>query len=115
MGQSDKDRMTTSADLIRRGATLLQEACPKCGGVQLKYRGKIFCLNETDLNELLSTSPQTSQTSSTGSSSLRKLLEEKMASATKQLEATSDVSEQSKLLDLISKYLETLNKLGKES
>jgi hypothetical protein len=45
--------------------------------------------------------------------SLRKLLEEKLASASKQLEGTTDVSEQSKLLDLISKYLETLEKLNK--
>ena len=103
--------MATSADLLRRGATLLQEACPKCGGVQIKFKGKVYCLNETDLNELLSPPTAESPASQTSPSPLRKLLEEKLASASKQLESATDVSEQSKLLDLISKYIETLEKL----
>jgi len=115
--------MAMSADILRRGATLLQEACPKCGGVQLKYQGKVYCLNEDDLNEVLSGRPgvqpaikkedKTQVALSEGSDSLRKLLEEKLADTSKQLESTSDVQEQSKLLDLISKYLETLQKLNK--
>ena len=124
MGQSDsKARMATSADLLRRGATLLQEACPNCGGVQLRYQGKVYCLNESDLDEVLSGKPvvqpvvkegnKPQVASSESSNSLRKLLEGKLATASKQLEATSDVQEQSNLLDLISKYLETLQKLNK--
>ena len=124
LGQSNnKTRMATSADLLRRGATLLMEACPKCGGVQVKYQGKIYCLNEDNLDEVLSGRPGVQSaikkedkkqvTASEGSDSLRKLLEEKLASTSKQLESTTDVEEQSKLLDLITKYLETLQKLNK--
>lgn len=122
MAETEKARMATSADLLRRGATLLQEACPKCGGVQLKYHGKIYCLNENDLDEVLSpkqaVQPSTKVekiAASEGAVSLRKLLEEKLAAASKQLEGTSDVQEQSRLLDLISKYIETLDKLDKSA
>ena len=80
-------------------------------------------MNESDLDEVLSgksvVQPLTKEgnkpqvATSENSNSLRKLLEGKLATASKQLEATSDVQEQSNLLDLISKYLETLQKLNK--
>ena len=31
------------AELIRKGGTLLSEACPSCGGLLVKYRGKVIC------------------------------------------------------------------------
>ncbi len=30
-------------DLMRRGATLLSETCPNCGGIMLRYKGVTFC------------------------------------------------------------------------
>jgi uncharacterized Zn finger protein (UPF0148 family) len=124
MAQPDtKSRMITSADLLRRGATLLQEACPRCGGVQIRYQGKIYCLNEDDIESALS--PKAAQvqqpkreeikpsTTSEATSTLRKTLEEKLAVVSKQLETTTDLEEQGRLLDLISKYVETLEKLKK--
>ena len=81
-------------------------------------------MNESDLDEVLSGKPvvqpttkesnKPQVTTSESSNSLRKLLEGKLATASKQLEATNDVQEQSNLLDLISKYLETLQKLNKK-
>jgi formylmethanofuran dehydrogenase subunit E len=50
---------------------------------------------------------------SQSSDSVRKLLEEKLSTVSKQLDNTTDVDEQSRLLDLISKYVETLEKLKK--
>ena len=54
-GSATKQRIVSSADLLRRGASLLGEACPRCGGVQVKFKGHVYCLNEDDLSELLST------------------------------------------------------------
>jgi len=31
------------AELIRKGGTLLSEACPSCGGLLVKYKGKVIC------------------------------------------------------------------------
>jgi len=127
-----------SADLLRRGAALLSEACPRCGGVQIRFQGKVYCINEDDLSEILSTGPSgappraaaaspelsraTAQPSSTAATispqavspeqiQLRRLLEEKLQAASKQLEVSQDLGEQEKLLGLISKYIDTLEKL----
>ncbi len=31
------------ADMMRRGATLLREPCPECGGILLRFKGKDVC------------------------------------------------------------------------
>ena len=30
-------------ELLRRGATLLREPCPRCGGLMVRYKGVTFC------------------------------------------------------------------------
>jgi uncharacterized Zn finger protein (UPF0148 family) len=126
--------MITTAELIRRGAAILQEPCPRCGAVQIRYKGRIYCTNEDDLNSVLNSvgaaelsstqiktglsneeKPSTGFQVSQSSDSLRKLLEEKLNTVSKQLDSTTDLIEQAKLLDLISKYIETLEKLKKSA
>lgn len=111
--------------MILRGASILQEPCPRCGAVQIKYKAKVYCTNEDDLESLLnSPSPQEQsdapakteeankiQSASQTTEALRKLMEEKLNNLSKQLDSTTDVGEQARLLDLISKYLETLEKV----
>ena len=119
--------MISGADLLRRGATLLQEPCERCGGVQIKFEGKTYCMNEDDLEAVLSPKrPEAGQpveavpkkeakapAGESSSESLRKLLENKLEIVSKQLDSTIDLEEQAKLLDLISKYVETLGKIKK--
>lgn len=124
--------MAHTAELVRRGATILQEPCPRCGGVQIKYRGKVYCTNEDDLESLLNpeieekkeppasappgpqrveeSAKRAAETASPATESLKKLLEEKLNTLSKQLDSTTDIEEQARILDLISKYLETLEK-----
>ncbi len=125
--QFEKRKMTNTTELLRRGATLLREACPRCGGVQVRYRDKVYCVNEDEIESVLYASeakPETKQTQEKVSkppasetapenerTALRKLLEDKLVAVSKELESTKDVDRQVKLLDLISKYLETLSKL----
>jgi len=110
---------------------LLREPCPRCGGLQVRYNGKIYCVNEDDIEAIIygqetkeqpaplkgPPAPERPETQLPQSSveverdSLRKLLRGKLDSVTKELETTSDVDKQSKLLDLISKYVEILSKL----
>lgn len=138
----ERRKMTNTADLMRRGATLMNEPCPRCGGVQVRYKNKVYCTNEDDIDSILS--PQLSQktappaniepivqpvvegiptTDSIISRSpkpaenqqLRAILEEKLGVISKQLETSQDFEQQAKLLDLISRYLETLEKLKRAS
>src|SRR5271166_3607128 len=128
----NKSKMVATAELIRKGAAILQEPCPRCGAVQIRYKGSIYCTNEdeisSNLDPKISAEPPSSQSKSVitsekpsspqpsqSSESLRKLLEEKLDAVSKQLDSTSDLSEQTKLLDLISKYIETLEKLRKSN
>ena len=130
LDSNDQQRIASSADLLRRGASLLGEACPKCGGVQIKYQNKRYCLNEDDLPAILSAgstesisseASPTSQRSTekneqqglvkTERETLRKVLEEKLIKVSKQLESSDDIEEQQKLLELISKYVDTLGKI----
>lgn len=133
---TEKRKVATTADLMRRGATLLNEACPRCGGVQIRYQGKVYCINEDDISGILSSpapkqvpsppivQPISSQPaplvarsrpseSAPGSErdALKTLLEEKLSKVSKELESSQDFDQQAKLLELISKYLETLEKL----
>ncbi len=122
--------MALTAELIRRGASILQEPCPRCGSVQIKYRGKVYCTNEDDLEALLNPeSPRETpapargkvedqkepKTVSQTEDSLRKLLEDKLNNLSKQLDSTNDLDEQGRILNLISKYLETLEKIKRSS
>jgi len=120
--------MALTAELLERGATLLQEPCPRCGSVQIKYKSKIYCTNEDDLQALLNPGsekepspsarievPQNVRPVSPATDNLRKLMEEKLGELSKQLDATTDPAEQARLLDLISKYLETLEKIKRAS
>jgi uncharacterized Zn finger protein (UPF0148 family) len=90
--------------------------------VQIRYRGKVYCTNEDNLEALLN--PEAAQepasraqeakpppAGSAATDSLRKLMEEKLSELSKQLNATTDLDEQTRLLDLISKYVETLEKI----
>jgi uncharacterized Zn finger protein (UPF0148 family) len=139
-GVEERRKVATTADLMRRGATLLNEACSRCGGVQIRYQGKVYCINEDDISGIMSgpvpaprheaippiVQPVTSQSQSQLSKSaegsamnerevLKALLEEKLAKVSKQLDSSQDVDQQAKLLDLIGKYLETLEKLKNQS
>ena|SRR5487761_594932 len=131
---TQKQRMALTAEMMIKGATLLRESCPKCGGVQIKFQGQTYCTAEDDLETPLSPegaskpagetlpkketlheplTPKVEQSPERGA--LRGMLERKLETLTKQLETSNDVDEQAKLLDLISKYVETLEKLKKSS
>ena len=115
--------MAITAEIIRHGASILQEACPRCGSVQIKYKGRVYCTNEDDLESLLNPvtlretpTPQkveeqkSAPAHSQATDALRKMLEEKLSNLSKQLDSTTDLDEQARILDLMSKYLETLEK-----
>jgi uncharacterized Zn finger protein (UPF0148 family) len=52
---ADKDRMKQAANLVRRGATIISEPCKQCGGIQVRYHGKIYCTGHEDLSSVLVT------------------------------------------------------------
>ncbi len=47
-----RERMKLAAELVSRGATMLAEPCPKDGGIQVRYRGKVYCATHDDLSSI---------------------------------------------------------------
>jgi len=103
-------RIDSAADLIRRGAVLLKEACTRCGGLQVRYKGRMVCINCGDLS---STVQVEAIDAVDVVSSLRDLIARKIRDVTAILTYESDLQKQSDLVSLLLKYLELLDKADK--
>ncbi len=47
-----KEKRALIAEVLRRGGALLAEPCPKCGGLLIKYKGRVFCPNCDNINTI---------------------------------------------------------------
>ena len=107
MSKSKQNR-EAAGDLLRRGASLLKEPCDKCGGLQFQYQGKISCLNCDDLSD--TSTAQIVRDHPEQDASLAALAKVKMNKAALLLKDEEEIDKQSKLADLILKYIEILSK-----
>lgn len=92
---------------MRRGATLLKEPCPRCGGIQVRFRERIYCVTEDDLSGI-----GRAETVTVGEAvaNLRDLVLAKIQEATDTLQREKDVQRQTELASLLLKYLEIVEK-----
>jgi UPF0148 protein len=105
MATVSRKQLAAASELLRKGATLLSEPCPSCGGVQLKYKDEIFCI-VCGAGKEKATQPAAKP------SSLKEVLEAKALEVAYMLRDERSVERQKELLDLLSKYVELLAKLG---
>jgi UPF0148 protein len=103
-----KERTSLTVELVRRGATILAEPCPTCGGVQIKYHGKTYCTNHEDLSSILTAGEVTLDSVV---ADLRQLLLAKLTESIALLEKEKDSSKQDQLVSLATKYFDLLQKL----
>ena len=108
MSRAGKDRMRLAAELVSKGATMLGEPCPQCGGIQVRYRGKVHCTNHEDLSSVA-----TSETVSleTVAARMRDVLLAKLNEAAESLGAEKDSTKQDQIVSLMAKYFDLLEKL----
>lgn len=111
MSRTSRDKMRISAELVRKGATLMAEPCKKCGGIQLRFHGKVYCTNHEDLEPLL-----VEEVASYDSivANLKELLTSKLNEVSLLLEREKDVDKQVQLVSLISGYFELLQKIAQK-
>lgn len=100
--------MKLAAELVRKGATMLAEPCPQCGGIQVRFRGKVHCTSHEDLSEIAGT-----EGASFGDvvAMVKGVLISKMGEAAHSLEAEKDLDRQQRLTALMNSYFELLEKL----
>lgn len=98
----------TTVELMRRGAVMIKEPCSVCNGVQLRYKGRVYCTNHDDLSVALQAKeilfPDVSE-------DLKNLLLVKLKESMSLLENEKDSEKLDRLVSLMTKYVELLRKL----
>jgi UPF0148 protein len=101
-------RTKTTVELMRKGAVMLKEPCQVCNGVQIRYKGRVYCTNHDDLSVALQAKeilfPDVSE-------DLRNLLLVKLKESMSMLESEKDSEKLDRLVSLMTKYVELLRKL----
>ena len=98
----------TTVELMRRGAVMMKEPCQVCNGVQLRYKGRVYCTNHDDLQAALQAKeilyPDVAE-------DLKNLLLVKLKESMSLLENEKDSGELDTLVSLMTRYVELLRKL----
>jgi len=107
------EKVREMAELLSSGATMLSEACPKCGSPLFKLRdGKVVCVScdhpteERIAGEPATTSPPVDKAAL--KASLRDILNEKLPPLIAALKEARDPDEIRTILSCISEILEFL-------
>jgi len=111
LAEKDRRKISAVADLLRRGGVLLKEACPRCGGVMVKYKDMTLCVNcdsLVDLEAVRITSPKDV------GQKLKALISVKIEEAANQLSEETDVERQVQIATLLLKYMEILERVMPE-
>ena len=98
-----------SVELMRRGAVMMKEPCPVCNGVQLKYRGKVYCTSHEDLGAALQAKELVY---ADVAENLKNVLLAKVKETMASLEKEEDPEKLSRLVSLMTGYVDLLQKLG---
>jgi len=105
---ASRDRMKLAADLVSKGATMLADPCPKDGGIQVRYRGKVYCTSHDDLSSI---TMATAVSYDTVTAQMREVLVARLNEVTAALGTEKDLMKQDQLVSLAAKYFELLQKL----
>jgi len=105
---SNAAKTKTTVDLMRKGAVMIREPCPVCNGVQLRYKGKVYCTSHDDLSTALQAKELIF---SEVAEDLRNMLLLKLKESMSLLEDEKDSERLDGLVVLMTKYVELLKKL----
>jgi UPF0148 protein len=98
----------TTVELMRKGAVMLKEPCQVCNGVQLRYKGRVYCTNHDDLSVALQAReilfPDVAE-------DLKNVLLVKLKESMSLLETEKDSEKLGRLVSLMTGYVELLRKL----
>lgn len=104
----DKASQKLVVEFLKRGATLLQEPCPKCGGILLRYKGTDFCPVDSGISSVQQLEEQTKPSADIFEEMLG-IINQKMTELQAKLKDTKEQKELSLILDNIRKLIEIYN------
>jgi UPF0148 protein len=108
LSSAPKNQMKLAAELVSRGATMLADPCPQCGGILVRYRGKIYCTSHDDLSSITKTAAVSYDTVV---AQMREVLLTKLTQTTAVLGTEKDPAKEEQLVSLAAKCFELLQKL----
>ncbi|MBI2184746.1 MAG: hypothetical protein HYU39_07300 [Thaumarchaeota archaeon] len=104
---AQKRGLAVAAEILRKGATLLKEPCPKCGGVQIRYKNRTLCTNCDDLSNIEALeAPQPTEVIG----KLKDLIAAKIGEASLLLKEEKNIERQTQLAALLLRYVELMEK-----
>jgi UPF0148 protein len=106
--RASKDKMKVAVELVTKGATILGEPCPQCGGIQVRYHGKVYCTGHEDLSSVVRAEVISMETVI---AETRQVLVSKLKEAAALLGTEKDGTKQDQLVTLMTKYFDLLQKL----
>ena len=129
MSGEPKDGSDKSADiknaaaLLLRGGSLISDPCSECGGVQVRFKESIICVNcrnKQSISKLSNSNRPQSKRSATASNSVgvqielgsaRFIVQDKILSLASDIRDETDLAIQKQKADLIDTYLSILQKI----
>jgi UPF0148 protein len=115
----DSGKLKDAASLLLKGATLLNDPCPACRGVQVRFQNKNICINCCNLPEVGTQATQRESNFNNQKAKMitdkdlaKSVIQEKLMLVVQQLRDESDISSQRIKAELIELYLRILEKAG---
>lgn len=108
-------KIKSAASLLLKGGTLTSEACPSCGGVQVRFAEKATCINcgnEVKTGGQQKPKPEKAAPArgSAGLATAASIIEEKIALLATEIKFESDIVAQKQKAELLENYLRILEK-----
>src|SRR5215467_669646 len=112
----DSSKLKDAASLLLKGATLLNDPCPTCRGVQVRFQNKNICINCSDAGTQATHRESNFNNQKakmiTDKNLAKSVIQEKIMLLVQQLRDENDISSQRIKAELIELYLRILEKAG---
>jgi len=114
--KQNSGKLEDAASLLLRGGTLINDPCPSCKGVQVRFQNENICINGCD-QDLVGKATRTESAvndqevnRNTNRRLAKSIIQEKIILLIQQLRDENDISAQMIKADLIESYLRILEK-----
>jgi UPF0148 protein len=115
--KQNSGKLRDAASLLLKGGTLINDPCPSCSGVQVRFQNENICINGCIPQDIVGQSALTEPASIKGNLDrnanrglAKSIILEKIMILIQQLRDENDISEQKIKADLIEIYLRILEK-----
>lgn len=117
---NESSAIKKGAALVIKGGSIISEPCSKCGGVQVRFKGKVICVNcgneqkeHTVASNLSNPEPITFDkpgSTQIGLEAAEYIIQDKILILIREILDDKDIAIQKQKIDLIEMYLRVLEK-----